>query len=477
MPTHSLHTRASRLAALTASILLGARAIAGAQTTTVTLSMPGTQLTDSVTVQGGASANINFGALDSVATSVGATADTTRRALLKFDTQSTIPAGANIQSATLTMTIKSGGTDATRTVGAYPVTAAFVQNEATWNIRKIGYAWTKAGGDLGALATQHAVSNTAGSKVSFDVRALVQAAVGSASGSRYTRIALADLGAAGAASYREYYGMKAVTASMRPVLTVTYGTPPPPVLVGATLRVLQYNTHHGGYGTDGVYSIARIVSWVVKSNADVVSMNEIEINDGWSQGLDQTVLYQQALQNATHVTWYKAYQNRYGSTSGNGQLILSKYPFIATAGTLLSGGRSALDTTIDVNGRTVNFTSVHLDNVSQTNRLTEISELLPWDATFAENRIIAGDLNARPGTQEIVNMQNGGYVDQWSAAVAAGVSIGDGITHGTHRIDYIFLSKNAANLHVTSMQAYKTADANGVMPSDHQPVLAVFEVK
>jgi len=45
------------------------------------------------------------------------------------------------------------------------------------------------------------------------------------------------------------------------------------------------------------------------------------------------------------------------------------------------------------------------------------------------------------------------------------------------RIDYIFYSKNAANLRVVSSQVYDTRDANGVMPSDHRPVLTVFEVR
>ena len=35
----------------------------------------------------------------------------------------------------------------------------------------------------------------------------------------------------------------------------------------------------------------------------------------------------------------------------------------------------------------------------------------------------------------------------------------------------------AAYLTVAHMQIFNTADANGVMPSDHNPVLAVFQVK
>jgi endonuclease/exonuclease/phosphatase family metal-dependent hydrolase len=45
------------------------------------------------------------------------------------------------------------------------------------------------------------------------------------------------------------------------------------------------------------------------------------------------------------------------------------------------------------------------------------------------------------------------------------------------RIDYIFYSKGCANLTVTSSQVFDTRDANGIMPSDHRPVLTVFDVK
>jgi endonuclease/exonuclease/phosphatase family metal-dependent hydrolase len=69
------------------------------------------------------------------------------------------------------------------------------------------------------------------------------------------------------------------------------------------------------------------------------------------------------------------------------------------------------------------------------------------------------------------------YVETWSAAKAAGTALGNGITHGAHQIDYIFQSKTATHLTLKSVQIFNTADANGIMPSDHQPVLAVFQVR
>jgi endonuclease/exonuclease/phosphatase family metal-dependent hydrolase len=168
--------------------------------------------------------------------------------------------------------------------------------------------------------------------------------------------------------------------------------------------------------------------------------------------------------------------NAHGATSGVGNVVLSKYPFIATGSHLLTGGRAAVDATISVNGRTINFTSTHMDNQYESNRITETKELLAWETTFAENRIVCGDWNAWPNTTEIADMK-ATYTETWSAAQALGTATGNGITHGSHQIDYIFQSKGATNLKLKSVTIYNTADANGVMPSDHQPVLAVFGIQ
>ncbi|MGH9141933.1 MAG: Ig-like domain-containing protein, partial [Vicinamibacterales bacterium] len=243
-----------------------------------------------------------------------------------------------------------------------------------------------------------------------------------------------------------------------------------------TLRVLQYNTHHGGWGSDGVYSPDRITDWIVASAADLVSLNEIEQFDSWSKNQDQTAIYRNLLRQKTGLIWYMAYVNAIGATSGIGNVVLSKFPFVATDAGLLTGGRAAVDATIAVNGRTINFTSVHMDNLSQGNRLTETTELLSWESSVTENRIIAGDWNAVPDATEIADMK-ATYTDTWQRAQALGTAAGNGITHGSDRIDYIFQSGAAAQLTLVSEQIYATADASGITPSDHEPVLAVFEVR
>jgi endonuclease/exonuclease/phosphatase (EEP) superfamily protein YafD len=91
------------------------------------------------------------------------------------------------------------------------------------------------------------------------------------------------------------------------------------------------------------------------------------------------------------------------------------------------------------------------------------------------------------------------HVDTWAAAKVSGTAVSwatnpEGITHGAHRIDYIFHSKGATNLHLLSAQVFDTSDhsgktcsvtgtatcfsnSTGIDPSDHRPVMAVFDVR
>lgn len=96
------------------------------------------------------------------------------RTILKFDFSS-LPAGAIISAATLSLYELTGGNAAGYTYGAYELTqAGWVELEATWNNYKTGSAWAAAGGDYvtgdGASAIVPAVNNW----MSWDVLALVQ---------------------------------------------------------------------------------------------------------------------------------------------------------------------------------------------------------------------------------------------------------------------------------------------------------------
>ncbi len=178
-----------------------ASALAASAQTTVTLSAPSTQVVYA-TLRGGTYANTNIGTL--LETRQATDMSYERHALLKFDTQTTIPVGSNVTSAILTLVVKTASAATTRRIAAYQVTQSWTETETTWNQRRSGESWTTAGGDLGAQIAVQSVSNVAGTRVSFNVTALAKSVVSGALGSsRYTRIALIDLDAPTSDSYRQ----------------------------------------------------------------------------------------------------------------------------------------------------------------------------------------------------------------------------------------------------------------------------------
>jgi endonuclease/exonuclease/phosphatase family metal-dependent hydrolase len=462
------------LAAIAASV-----ASASAQTT-VTVNQSKAQVVYA-TLRAGAYANTNYPT--TLTTRAADTADNHRRALLKFDTQNTIPAGTAITSALMTVTVKSGSAVATRNIGAYQGTTSWTETETTWNKRRAAEPWVTAGGDLGSLLATKAVSNVAGTKVTFDVTPLVKQAVSGALGSsRYTRIELVDVDAATIDTTRNFFTPDDPTAANRPMLTVAYGAaaaPPPAATSTKTLRLLDWNSHHGGVGTDGVADVARFIKKAASFKPDVVSFNEVESFTSWAN-YDGPAKMAALMKQYTGQTWYYKFTTATGAAKGNGNLIMSRFPIDASGIRLLSHDRAAVNVVVNVNGRAINITSTHLDADSTSYRLQEIGELTAWQKGLAEPRIIAGDFNAWPSTTENTTMK-ATYVDSWAQAQTDGTAVAyPGNTAGNtrkSRIDYIYYSKGATVLKLVSSQVFDVRDANGVMPSDHRPVLSTFTVK
>ena len=78
--------------------------------------------------------------------------------------------------------------------------------------------------------------------------------------------------------------------------------------------MLDWNIHHG-VGTDGDYDINRIADWIVKTGANVVSLNEVEKYTGWGNE-DQPARFASLLKSKTDKTWYYNFAQRDGATKG-----------------------------------------------------------------------------------------------------------------------------------------------------------------
>jgi endonuclease/exonuclease/phosphatase family metal-dependent hydrolase len=467
------------LAGLAFAVLFATAGTAMAQT--VVLDAPVSEVVDGFIRAGQYASTVNNNGV--LATKANFNPDKVRRSMVKFDTENRIASRAQIQSATLTLTLKSSEAD-TRTLSAYRVSTSFDEATMTWTRRKTGYNWTTAGGDLGSKYAEARVGTAAGTKVTFDVTRLVQETVNGQYGSRYTRIAIVDAGATSAASLKEFHSSQSTDASARPVLTVVLGsTPPPPPPTPAsttTLKVLHWNIHYG-FGTDGVYGVERHANWIAQINPDIISLNEVEYFVPGHGNEDQPAKLAALLKTKTGRTWYYHHAQRYGQWGqhGGGNLILSRFPIDSTADLYMScGDRSAGLVSFVVSGKRVNFISTHLDSQTESCRDSNSRALAAWAGTFAENRIIAGDFN-----EGLVNVENmGAYEDGWTAADAIGAAVdfpGNSRYGATHdyKIDFVFRSRNAGALSVKAARVYDTRDANGVRPSDHKPLLVTWELR
>jgi endonuclease/exonuclease/phosphatase family metal-dependent hydrolase len=469
-------------ALMAAAVLALAASAADAQTTLVLASE---QQVSDATIRGGAYATANISA-GAIATSAGATADDTRRGLLKFDTETTIPAGTRITSATLRVTVRSGLGTGTRPIDIHRVSTSFLEGSVTWLLRKTGYAWGVLGGDYAGRYAHADVPAAAGTTFSLDVTALVQETVNGIHGSRYTRIALIDTGAASASSLREFHSSESLEVTARPQLKVVWGTaatsaplPPPPPPPLPTLKVFHWNIRHG-FDIAKQPNLDRVTTLIAQTGADLVSLNEVELYTGWGYQ-NQPAILEAQLEQKTGKAWYRYFAQRWAQWGSNGQgnLILSVHPFVSASGLDMSYSRSGAQATIVVGGRNVTFLSVHLSNESAAYRTVQIAELIAFAKGFAEPRIIAGDFNASPGA-ELASM-TAAYSDSWAAGVAAGTAISfpgnpNGYTFGlSKRIDYLF--KAGASLTLRTISVLDTRNASGMFTSDHNPIVAVYEMR
>jgi endonuclease/exonuclease/phosphatase family metal-dependent hydrolase/regulation of enolase protein 1 (concanavalin A-like superfamily) len=252
--------------------------------------------------------------------------------------------------------------------------------------------------------------------------------------------------------------------------------PPPPAPTGTgttavagTLRVLHWNTYHGGRRTDGVYDPAGLVSWIVRFNPDVMTLNEVD-----NSTLANTIMTQLRAQKPG-IDWQFHYDLR-------GNMTVSRLPIKSKSLCMVNStaDRQATHLSVTASGRTVNVWNAHLALDSSSMRTSETRAIQRCQQNWAEARIVAGDFNMQPETAEYKSMTEG-HVDAFKAAKALGTFTNysgncDGCTRNS-RIDYIFTSKGASTLALKSLQIFDTRNSKGVMASDHKPMLAIYTIK
>ena len=259
-----------------------------------------------------------------------------------------------------------------------------------------------------------------------------------------------------------------------------------PVSSSTQLKVLSWNMAFG-QGTDAVTNWSRIATWIANLNPDLVSLCEMPPDDIGS--------LVSLVNQKTGRSWsYYFVAKAPGIPEGN--LILSKFSFVSTNSRYFSNERSVAQATVNVGSKNVNFFATHLDAYSSGIRYQQVTELQSFMSNFAEPRIVGGDFNAGPDLSESIHMAEQ-YYDSWMQAM----NIGTATAYADNpvylhtrtrrgRIDYLWVSRGA-NVTIKSAQIPDVRDLNntnvvitlgtlddrGVRPSDHNPTIAILEIR
>jgi endonuclease/exonuclease/phosphatase family metal-dependent hydrolase len=222
------------------------------------------------------------------------------------------------------------------------------------------------------------------------------------------------------------------------------------------LRILTYNIHHGE-GMDGRFDYDRLAKIINALKPDVVALQEVDRKTRRASGVDQAARLAEAT--GMHYAFGNAL---YYSGGEYGEAILSRFPIENAKAHHLpfhpgQEPRTALEVTIKPDNGLPEFIFVgthlcHQSNETRTEQAQQLNRLLP--AAGGPPVILAGDLNARPGSEPMQELLS----ERWIDTVAP-----------RSRIDYVL---------VRSGDPWEVLDVTIVderVASDHRPILVVLE--
>jgi len=229
------------------------------------------------------------------------------------------------------------------------------------------------------------------------------------------------------------------------------------------MKLVTWNTRHGGKRTDDKLDTAGLGKHLASFNADIICLQEVEQDDGYGND-DKVSKWLTALGDG----WRGVFVNLSGIVGGSGQgnAILFKED---SSYSVYKLGLYDLRVALAVQFGNTFFVTTHLDNEAQKSRMVEMVQLLSWSVVHdAPKIVICGDFNAGPTTPEMLPLG----VLYNDASSYARAKTGLAYTHGkSSRIDYVF-SKG-----MTPTLSYDVPDlknVNGIYPSDHHPVIVTW---
>ena len=236
-----------------------------------------------------------------------------------------------------------------------------------------------------------------------------------------------------------------------------------------TLRVLCYNIHYG-QGNDGTYDLQRLANVIKAAKPDLVALQEVDVGVKRSGRLHEVKILGELTNLKSHFGPTQHYE---GGLYGNAVLtnlpienvLIQPLPYTEATSQLTTYPRGAISVIVTLpGGERLNFISTHFQHNVEADRVEEAKAINQLFANDDMTTILAGDMNAVPGSEPIRILE-----EKWKNAIDSGAAPSAPSANPRSRIDYIF--HRGESLRMISSEVIAEP-----MASDHCPVLAVFEV-
>lgn len=232
------------------------------------------------------------------------------------------------------------------------------------------------------------------------------------------------------------------------------------------ISMMTYNIHHAAPANSEAVSLENIAAVIRQSNAELIALQEVDVNVPRSGNVDQAQQLAELLDMEYHFSKSIDYQG-----GEYGVAILSKYPLsnkrrielpMPTAGEK----RSVVLASVTLpNGETIEFGSTHLD-LNVPNRTAQAEELNTLSKSTAKPIFIGGDYNADPGSTEITVLKK-----EYSLSCMNSCPNSFPVRNPNKAIDFI-ASNKLANQQYSLVSSLAML---GQYSSDHLPVEAIYQ--
>lgn len=266
--------------------------------------------------------------------------------------------------------------------------------------------------------------------------------------------------------------------------------PSGPDAASRTARVMTFNIQHGIDGSDR-YRLQTAIDTVARVNPDVVALQEVTRNHPYYNCDDQPALFADGLSSQTGRRWAVVYKEQWFTAdrsclqSGRGDAAETEGLAVLAAdglgppvfAALWNGGLGLAARSGSAADVPIVTTHLAAQASGASDRVRQLSTLIPWLETLGSPRIVVGDFNALANAPEMQPLMSA-YHDAWADAVRAGTARGrvDGVTHKNDRIDFILYTPTE-RLQLQWAETIDTVPLVGRDASDHRPVIAAFAIR